>query len=437
VTWASATPAASGAPHTVSGPADRRPPNGQGVNGSRPGGFVPREPEHDRFGPALGGATAYGTPEYGAPADATFTDGAVNGSATNGSAVDSPADGFPGSGSYTNGSGSYASGFHGDGSYGTGSYGDGSYGTGSYADGSYANGSHVDPRLDETTVNGTVGSYADEPFGPDWPSLGASGYVPPAGPSEFGSPERGSSGGAAFSDDWSLGYGSAGSAVGGTSGMGHGTGSGFGTGFGDGPDAGLGAGLGVGLGLGLGDTMWASSPGGTGYPGPSSVLPADGSDDWTLPLPVVRPAPEPEPVPDPVVQAPRSRRARRAAAEAVEPEPWVAERRIADDRASDDRTWNDRARNGRSAGGWAEEGWAADVREPGHVAGRRSAEGPRYGGHRAPEAGTERVTRASRRNGSAHTRHADEWDGGEWDGGEWDDVSGPVDRGRHRRPDHG
>jgi hypothetical protein len=211
----------------------------------------------------------------------------------------------------------------------------GSYANGSYADGSSANGSyvadfpadsHVESRADEAYGNGAYGSYRDEPAEPAWPSLGASGYVPP-------------------DDGWLLGYGSGSVAE---------------------PD------------LGVDDMPWAPAP--TGFAGshPSSALAADGSDDWTLPLPVIRAEPpvEPDPVRDPVGPPTRGRRARRAAEEPVP--------------------------------------------------GAHSSDRPRYAGHGAPDPATDHAGRASRRNGSAHARHAEEWD----------DIVGPVDRGRHRRPDH-
>jgi hypothetical protein len=126
-------------------------------------------------------------------------------------------------------------------------------------------------------------------------------------------------------------------------------------------------------------TVWASVVGSGAEPAVEA-----GADDWTLPLPVVRPAPEPEPVrPEPA--ATRSRRARRAAEE-------------------------------RAAGlpGW--------VPEPGAYATDRA----RHGGHRAAEPGGDPVGRAGRRHGSAHGRHSEERD----------DLVGGPDRPRHRRPEH-
>ena len=68
--------------------------------------------------------------------------------------------------------------------------------------------------------------------------------------------------------------------------------------------------------------MWASMA--LGAARPSTVAP-DGSDDWTLPLPVVRPAPEPEPTrPAFREESPRGRRARREAEERAA-EQWPAE----------------------------------------------------------------------------------------------------------------
>jgi Protein of unknown function (DUF3710) len=285
-------------------PPEHRSPNGHEANGVRPGEYVPSEPEYDRNGSLFGGSTAHDVPDRTTQFDAS----PLNEMLANGSPVEPPVNG----------------------SYANGSYPNGSYANGSSVNGSYVADfpadSHVESRADEAYGNGAYGSYRDEPSEPAWPSLGASGYVPP-------------------DDGWLLGYGSGSVAE---------------------PD------------LGFDDMPWAPAPTGFGGSHPSSALAADGSDDWTLPLPVIRAEPpvEPDPVRDPVGPPTRSRRARRAAEEPVP--------------------------------------------------GAHSSERPRYAGHRAPDPTADHAGRASRRNGSSHARHAEEWD----------DIVGPVDRGRHRRPDH-
>ena len=298
-------------------PPEHHSPNGHEGNGVRSGGYVPREPEYDRAGSMFDGSTAHDVPDHTTRFDAS----PLNEMLANGSPADSPVNG------------SYTGGPSADGSSVNGSSVNGSHVDGGHVNGSYVDDFHVGSRADEAYANGSYGSFRDEPSEPAWPSLGASGYVPP-------------------DDGWLLEYGSSRAEPG----------------------------------LGIDDTLWAPAATGFGGSYTSSALAADGSDDWTLPLPVVRAEPpvEPDPVPDPALQPTRSRRARRAAEEpATGSDPWAA--------------------------------------------GAHSADRPRYpGGHRAPEPGTGHAGRAARRNGSTHARHAEEWD----------DIVGPVDRGRHRRPDH-
>jgi len=138
-------------------------------------------------------------------------------------------------------------------------------------------------------------------------------------------------------------------------------------------------------------TVWASMAVGGAHP--SSGLAADGSDDWTLPLPVVRPAdPEPEPArPVPPGVVPGGRRARREAAEREAREREAPRRRVAGHREPE--------------------------RSPSGV---HSADRPRHAGdqHVHDPATDGRVTRRSRHRG------------------ERADPGHPAERARHRRPDH-
>jgi hypothetical protein len=198
----------------------------------------------------------------------------------------------------------------------------------------------------------------------------------------------------------------------------------------------VGAGTGDGPAGAIEATVWAMLH---DEPRRSSDLAADGSDDWTLPLPVVRPAPAPEPAGPPAYdppaygppsydrpsydEAPRGRRARREA------EERAAEHRAAEHRVTEQRT----------PGRWTPDPWSADRRvpdpadrpsdrhrEPDQAApGAHSAE-RRYTGSDEREPTGDRPTRAARRNGRAQARHAEE-------GG---DLGGHAERARHRRPDH-
>ena len=150
---------------------------------------------------------------------------------------------------------------------------------------------------------------------------------------------------------------------------------------------------------GIEATVWASLA--LGGARPSSTVAPDGSDDWTLPLPVVRPAPAPAPTRSSHGETPRGRRARREAEERAA-EQWPA------DRWTPDRSSRDRHR------------------EPERSPGAHSADRPRHaGGHHEPEAPDDRP-RASRRNAGSHARHSEESD----------DVRRRADRPRHRRPEH-
>ena len=174
-------------------------------------------------------------------------------------------------------------------------------------------------------------------------------------------------------------------------------------------------------------TVWASMA--LGGARPSSTVAPDGSDDWTLPLPVVRPAPAPEPEPTRPAfhgESPRGRRARREAEERAGEqwpgEQWPAEHWPAEQWAAE-RWTPDRS----SAGPAARE--PDRHREPDRASpGAHSADRPRHAaGHHEPEpVPGDRSTRASRRNAGSHARHAEESD----------DARRRADRARHRRPDH-
>jgi hypothetical protein len=125
--------------------------------------------------------------------------------------------------------------------------------------------------------------------------------------------------------------------------------------------------------------------------------PSDGSDDWTVPIPVIRPEPEPEPEP------PRGRRARRRR-ETWPDETWADETR-ADDPWSGGRRVDEPRRH-------------TQGRHGGHSADRGSRAAGRYPG--SNRGGYEPETRS----GPAHARPADRW-------------PEPFDRdprGRHHRP---
>ena len=160
-------------------------------------------------------------------------------------------------------------------------------------------------------------------------------------------------------------------------------------------------------------TVWASLA--LGGAQSSSGLPADGSDDWTLPLPVVRPDPAPEPERPAATHVPhvphvpaRSRRARREAGE------LTAEAAV-DRWAPDEWTSRDQAPERWSRDRWTPEPPAADRwgSDPSsrHTRGR----------HEEPGAGE-----LPRRAPGTRSRHADE---GRGEGAE------PGGRSRHRRPD--
>lgn len=137
---------------------------------------------------------------------------------------------------------------------------------------------------------------------------------------------------------------------------------------------------------------------------PSSAVADDGSDDWTLPLPVVRPAPEPEPERPVLPAAPaRSRRARREAEERAGNRttgPWVPQE------------WGPGAS---TADRWTPEPQAVD---------RWTPDRPGYTrGHHEPGFGAdERPARPERRAERPPSRHAEEGDG-------------VGRRARHRRPE--
>jgi len=139
-------------------------------------------------------------------------------------------------------------------------------------------------------------------------------------------------------------------------------------------------------------TVWASMAVGGAHP--SSALAADGSEDWTLPLPVVRPAaPEPEPArPVSPGAVPGGRRARREAAEREAQEREAAQRRR-----------------------------ATAHREP-----ERSPSGA-HSADRLRHAGDQHVQDpAADGRGTRRARHS----------GERADPGGPAERARHRRPEH-
>ena len=261
----------------------------------------------------------------------------------------------------------------------------GSTGRDARAEGAYLNGSYAaEPALDEPRVNGSPGVHG--PFD-DEPPVGR-----PDLPNEWTREHRG----AVYP-------------------------SGFATESAPGPDFGpdFGGGAAGGPAGRIEATVWASMA--LGAARPSSTVAPDGSDDWTLPLPVVRPAPEPEPTrPAFREESPRGRRARREAEERAaeqwspepwSPEPWSAERWATDRSSSDRHREPDRYRE-------------PDQGSPG----AHSADRPRHaGGHHEPEpVPGDRSTRASRRNAGSHARHAEESD----------DARRRADRARHRRPDH-
>ena len=161
-------------------------------------------------------------------------------------------------------------------------------------------------------------------------------------------------------------------------------------------------------------TVWASMA--LGAARPSTVAP-DGSDDWTLPLPVVRPAPEPElrtsarhsagsphgagalaakPKNGPPSSGPPSS----GQPSSGPPEPWTTDRSVVG---------------------------PAPGAGPGDY--RGALLGPAPARRWPPRAGAgpgDRSTRASRRNAGSHARHAEESD----------DARRRADQARHRRPDH-
>jgi hypothetical protein len=262
----------------------------------------------------------------------------------------------------------------------------GSTGRGARAEGAYLNGSYAgELPLDEPRVNGSAGVHG--PFD-DEPPVGG-----PALPDEWTREHRGAVYPSGFATDSAAGpdYGPD-----------------YGPDFG--PD--FGGGAAGGPAGRIEATVWASMA--LGAARPSSTVAPDGSDDWTLPLPVVRPAPEPT-RPAFREESPRGRRARREAEE--------------------------RAAEQRPAEQWSPESWTMDrssshrhrepdrYREPDRGSpGAHSADRPRHaGGHHEPEpVPGDRSTRASRRNAGSHARHAEESD----------DARRRADQARHRRPDH-
>jgi hypothetical protein len=273
----------------------------------------------------------------------------------------------------------------------------GSTGRDGRAEGTYLNGSYAgEPLPDEPRVNGSLGVHG--PFD-DEPPVGR-----PALPDEWTREHRGT----AYRSEFATG-----SAPGPEYGPEYGAdhrpelGPDFGAGAAGGPAGRIEA------------TVWASMA--LGAARPSTVAP-DGSDDWTLPLPVVRPAPEPEPEPvRPAFsgESPRGRRARREAEERAA-EQWPAERWPEDRWPAEQRP----------AQPWTTDRSSSDRhREPDRASpGAHSADRPRHAGGRhepEPVAGDHSV-RASRRNTGSHARHAEESD----------DARRRADQARHRRPDH-
>jgi hypothetical protein len=327
------------------------------------------EAERDRTAPPRDDSPAPAPPPERRPSNGHEVGGPrTNGLRTNGYVPPEPTVGEPVDGLPVNGS--YGGGFPLD-----EAPVDRGPGGGSPFDAPRANGSHG------------PGAYGDESSGPVWPAANDAGEwygAPGAGGGVL--PDR-------WSDDWSPDH--------------HLLPIGGSAGYGAGPELGGHADDDVEA------TVWASMI--RGEPRPSSTIAADGSDDWTLPLPVVRPEPEPEQPPRPPA-VPGGRRARREA------EERAAEHRAAGHRAPE-RGGPDR---------WTPEPWTPQTWTPQTWTpepdtwdgGAHSAAGPRHGGHERGPAADDRPSRASRRSARTRARHADEHDAGSH-----------ADRARHRRPD--
>jgi hypothetical protein len=361
---------------TDGSPTDGTPTNGSWANGSRANGFIRRELPQD--GRPTNGAAPDAPGRGGAGGDipSPYARSSYDGYAVNGSgfASDGPA-GYDAPAADTHVGGVYPNGSYADGSYTERSYAEGSYTEGSYTEGSYTVGSwHDGPTVNRSYRDGAGsegpapaadrfdGSYDPwsfdvEPPAPRGPTADDPARRPFAGP------------------DTDLGRQADGGEIG-----------------------------------RIEASVWAALARGGSHP--SSGLAADGSDDWTLPLPVVRPEPvPPEPEPDrpaPYPGAyysearPEALRGRRAYRE--------AEERVAEER-------------------WTPDRWDADRWSPGRPAqGAHSTERPRHTrGHREPVPTPDEYSpRAARRR----SRRAEEHDDVRGD------LAGHADRARHRRLGH-